>query len=132
MHEAHASTTGRAAISLIALEGLPEVQAGADLEALLVAPLRRLDPPLVRFDVLVVAQKIVSKAENRFVDLAAISPSARARELALVTGKDPRLLEAILAESTEVLLRLRDGREVAFDMGEETSPLLVYLARPRT
>jgi coenzyme F420-0:L-glutamate ligase/coenzyme F420-1:gamma-L-glutamate ligase len=103
MHEDHVSTTGRAAISLITLEGLPEVQAGADLAALLVAPLRRLDPPLVRFDVLVVAQKIVSKAENRFVDLAAVSPTARARELAIVTGKDARLLEAILSESTEVL-----------------------------
>src|SRR5262245_9097704 len=103
MHEGHVSTTGSEAISLIALRGLPEVQAGVDLEALLAAPLRRLDPPLARFDVLVIAQKIVSKAENRFVDLASVTPSPRARELALVTGKDARLLEAILAESTEVL-----------------------------
>ena len=103
MHEDHTSTTGSAAIRLIALPGLPEVQAGADLGALLAAPLGLLDPPLVRFDVLVVAQKIVSKAENRLVDLASVTPSARARELALVTGKDARLVEAILAESTEVL-----------------------------
>ena len=103
MHEDHASAAGSGAIRLIALPGLPEVQAGADLGALLASPLRDLDPPLVRYDVLVVAQKIVSKAEHRFVDLASVTPSARAHELARVTGKDARLVEVILAESTEVL-----------------------------
>jgi coenzyme F420-0:L-glutamate ligase/coenzyme F420-1:gamma-L-glutamate ligase len=54
-------------------------------------------------DILVVAQKIVSKAEDRFVDLNAVEVSARALELAEVTRKDPRLVELVLSESTEVL-----------------------------
>ncbi len=54
-------------------------------------------------DVLVLAQKIVSKSENRFVDLAAVKPSAKAQELASVCDKDARLVQLILDESTEVL-----------------------------
>jgi len=54
-------------------------------------------------DVLVLAQKIVSKSENRFVDLAAVKPSARAQELASACDKDARLVQLILDESTEVL-----------------------------
>jgi len=103
MHRTDAPGRQPDAISLIALAGLPEVEPGADLAALIADRLRSLEPPLARFDVLVVAQKIVSKAENRFVDLAAVTPSVRAQELAAVTGKDARLVEAILAESTEVL-----------------------------
>jgi coenzyme F420-0:L-glutamate ligase/coenzyme F420-1:gamma-L-glutamate ligase len=105
MHRPDAPTARQQgdAISLIALPGLPEVEPGADLAELLADRLRSLEPPLARFDVLVVAQKIVSKAENRFLNLAAVTPSARAHELALVTGKDARLVEAILAESAEVL-----------------------------
>jgi coenzyme F420-0:L-glutamate ligase/coenzyme F420-1:gamma-L-glutamate ligase len=59
-------------------------------------------------DVIVVAQKIVSKCENAYVDLEHIEPSARALELAGATGKDPRLVEAILQDASEVL-RARDG-----------------------
>ncbi|MFQ5985502.1 MAG: coenzyme F420-0:L-glutamate ligase, partial [Alphaproteobacteria bacterium] len=63
---------------------------------------------LVSGDVLVIAQKIVSKAEDRYVDLGQVTPSARARELARRCDKDPRLVELILSESTEVL-RCRPG-----------------------
>ena len=59
-------------------------------------------------DILVLAQKIVSKSEGRLVNLAGISPSERARELALQTEKDPRLIEVVLSESKEVL-RTRPG-----------------------
>jgi coenzyme F420-0:L-glutamate ligase/coenzyme F420-1:gamma-L-glutamate ligase len=52
---------------------------------------------------LLVCQKIVSKSENRFVDLAAVQPSARAQELAIRCGKDARLVEIILRESTDVV-----------------------------
>ena len=52
---------------------------------------------------LVIAQKIVSKAEDRSVDLATVTPSARAVELAAEVGKDPRLVEVILSESTRVV-----------------------------
>ena len=86
-------------ISYRAVHGFAEVAAGDDLAALLVAAL----PDAANNDVLVVAQKIVSKAEDRSVDLNAVSPSARAQELAGLTGKDPRLVELILAESSEVL-----------------------------
>jgi coenzyme F420-0:L-glutamate ligase/coenzyme F420-1:gamma-L-glutamate ligase len=59
-------------------------------------------------DVLVVAQKIVSKAEDRFVALATVTPSARATEIAGETGKDPRLVEVILSESKRVVRTRRD------------------------
>jgi coenzyme F420-0:L-glutamate ligase/coenzyme F420-1:gamma-L-glutamate ligase len=106
--DASAGIARTATIRLIALPGLPEVEPGIDLGALLAERLRSIDPPLEPFDVLVVAQKIVSKAEGRFLDLGSVVPSARAEELALVTGKDARLVEAILAESAEVL-RARPG-----------------------
>lgn len=72
--------------------------------------LARLAPPvrLVDGDVLVLAQKIVSKAEGRFVDLATVTPSHRAREIAAIVQKDPRLCELVLRESREVL-RARPG-----------------------
>jgi coenzyme F420-0:L-glutamate ligase/coenzyme F420-1:gamma-L-glutamate ligase len=86
-------------ISFNALQGMTEVAAGDDLAALLAAAM----PAVAERDLLVVAQKIVSKAEGRSVDLNAVSPSPRAQELAGLTGKDPRLVELILAESSEVL-----------------------------
>lgn len=89
-------------ISFNALQGLTEVGAGDDLAALLAAAM----PPVANKDILVVAQKIVSKAEARSVDLNTVSPSPRAQELATITGKDPRLVELILAESSDVLRAL--------------------------
>jgi coenzyme F420-0:L-glutamate ligase/coenzyme F420-1:gamma-L-glutamate ligase len=89
-------------ISFNALQGLAEVGAGDDLAALLAAAM----PPVANKDILVVAQKIVSKAEARSVDLNTVSPSPRAQELATITGKDPRLVELILAESSDVLRAL--------------------------
>lgn len=88
---------------LHALEGLPEVSPGDDLPRLVGAALDRAGIALERGDALVVAQKVVSKSEGRLVDLADVVPSARAVELAAVTGKDARLVELILAESTQVL-----------------------------
>jgi coenzyme F420-0:L-glutamate ligase/coenzyme F420-1:gamma-L-glutamate ligase len=86
-------------VELIALPGLPLVRPGDDLAALI----RAAAPPLVDGDVVVVAQKIVSKAEGRFVDLAAVTPSPEAVRLAAVTDKDPRLVHLILGESERVL-----------------------------
>jgi coenzyme F420-0:L-glutamate ligase/coenzyme F420-1:gamma-L-glutamate ligase len=85
-------------ISIVPLPGIGEVEPGADVAALL-AP--GLDPRAG--DVLVVTQKIVSKAENRFVCLADVRPGAEARRLAGITGKDSRLVELVLAESTAIL-----------------------------
>lgn len=91
------------ALSLTALPGIPLLGAGDDLPALLAEALARIGPAPHEHDVLVVAQKVVSKAEDRFVDLAAVTPSARAVRLAARVGKDPRLVELVLAESAEVL-----------------------------
>jgi coenzyme F420-0:L-glutamate ligase/coenzyme F420-1:gamma-L-glutamate ligase len=85
------------------LTGLPAVEAGDDLAALLLGALRRAGLTLADGDVLVVAQKVVSKAEGRFVDLATVVASPEAARLAGVTGKDPRLVQVILDQSRAVL-----------------------------
>lgn len=92
-----------ASFSLVALEGIPEVRAGDDLAAGILGALRCAGLALAARDVLVVAQKIVSKAEGRLVDLAEVTPSPRAVELAAVTGKNARLVEVILSESHSVV-----------------------------
>ena len=86
-----------------ALSGLPPVRPGDDPGALLADALARARESLRDGDVVVVAQKIVSKAEGRTVRLADVVPSPRALELAARTEKDPRAVEAILGESVEVV-----------------------------
>lgn len=92
-------------LTLSALEGMPMVGSGDDLAALIVAAVGRSGLVPADGDVFVVTQKVVSKAEGRFVDLAGIVPSARAMELADEVGKDPRLVEVVLSESSEVVRR---------------------------
>ena len=103
-------TTGAPAARLeaIALPGLPLVRPGDDLAALIRGALARAGLTLAAGDVLVVAQKIVSKAEGRLVRLDTVRPSVEARRLAKRAGKDPRLVEIILSESRAVL-RVRDN-----------------------
>jgi len=95
-------------LTLVALPGIPEVKRDADLAELLHAAIKRAGRTLESGDVVVVAQKIVSKAEGRFVRLAEVTPSARALELAPIAGKDPRMVELMLRESREVL-RVKPG-----------------------
>jgi coenzyme F420-0:L-glutamate ligase/coenzyme F420-1:gamma-L-glutamate ligase len=95
-------------LTLTALPGIPEVSPGARLVELLLAATRGAGERLAAGDVLVVAQKIVSKAEGRMVRLAEITPSPEARELAQAADKDPRLAELILRESRAVL-RVKPG-----------------------
>lgn len=90
-------------ITISALEDVPLVKPGDDLAALLIDSLVRLGWIPSPHDVLVVAQKIVSKAEGRLLDLSTIQPSERATALADETEKDPRQVEAVLSESQEVL-----------------------------
>lgn len=90
-------------LELIALSDLPLVAAGDDLAELIANALQKSDLQLDDHDVLVVAQKIVSKAEDRLVDLATVVPSEQAQRRAGETGKDPRLLELILRESVRVV-----------------------------
>lgn len=94
-------------LRLLPLHGLPRVAPGNNLAALLRKRLLALAPE--DGDALVVAQKIVSKAENRYVNLAEVTPSERALELAAETRKDPRLVELILAQAKRVV---RHGPEV--------------------
>lgn len=90
-------------LAITALQGLPGVHPGDDLAALLITALDRNAIVPRPGDILVVAQKIVSKAEGRYLDLAQMKPSPRALELAAITRKDPHLIEAILSQSTEVI-----------------------------
>ncbi|MYM64019.1 coenzyme F420-0:L-glutamate ligase [Pseudomaricurvus sp. HS19] len=90
-------------LSFHPIQGLPEVHAGDQLLPLLEAGLLSSQLQLEDGDVLVLAQKIVSKAEGRAVDLASVTPGAEARRLAAICHKDPRLVELILQESSAVL-----------------------------
>jgi coenzyme F420-0:L-glutamate ligase/coenzyme F420-1:gamma-L-glutamate ligase len=91
------------ALSFLPLPGLPVVQPGDDLAALIIDALRAANLQPQAGDILAVTQKIVSKAEGRMRRLAEVRPSPRARELAQQCAKDPRLVELILEESNEVL-----------------------------
>jgi coenzyme F420-0:L-glutamate ligase/coenzyme F420-1:gamma-L-glutamate ligase len=91
------------ALTIAPLPGIAEIRPGDDLGAELAGAIVRTGIALAPYDVLVVAQKVVSKAENRYVDLHAVQASPRAHELAAITGKDARFVELVLGESTEVL-----------------------------
>jgi len=93
---------------LTSLPGIPFVHPGDDLVSIILTSLHQAGISLVDGDILVLAQKIVSKAEGRLVDLAHVAPSEAAIKLAAATEKDPRLVELILRESNEVL-RSRPG-----------------------
>jgi coenzyme F420-0:L-glutamate ligase/coenzyme F420-1:gamma-L-glutamate ligase len=95
-------------LEVFALTGLPFIKAGDDLVELIASSLKLNEVEPQTQDVLVVAQKIVSKAEGRMADLATIKPSAQAIALAADVGKDPRLVEIILSESVRVV-RARRG-----------------------
>lgn len=101
--------TQPARLELVALAGVPVVAKGDDLAALAIQALARSNLRLQEHDVLVVAQKIVSKAEGRMVELNSVEPSARAVELAREINKDPRLVELILSETQRIV---RSGPDV--------------------
>lgn len=91
-------------ITIHPLGGIGEVGAGADLAACLGSALADAGLlPLDAGDILVITQKIVSKAEGRLIDLATVTPGAEAMRLAAITGKDARLVELVLAESSAVV-----------------------------
>lgn len=100
--------TAHTRVELIAIPALPDFEAGDDLASLIVAAAAAASIAMVSGDIVVVAQKIVSKCENAFVDLSTVEPSERAREIARITAKDARLVEVILADAAEVL-RAREG-----------------------
>jgi coenzyme F420-0:L-glutamate ligase/coenzyme F420-1:gamma-L-glutamate ligase len=91
-----------AEVRILSVHGIPEVHAGDDLPAMIVDAARAAGG-VVEGDVLVVTQKVVSKAEGRIVDLAAITPGAFARSLAEQWDKDARQVEVVLAESKRIV-----------------------------
>ncbi len=88
---------------VIGVPGLPEVESGDDLSSLILRAAYAAAMPLRAFDILVVAQKVVSKAEGRTVRLSDIAPGAEALRLAAECNKDPRAVEVILSETKRVV-----------------------------
>jgi coenzyme F420-0:L-glutamate ligase/coenzyme F420-1:gamma-L-glutamate ligase len=99
-------------ICIYGLEGIPEVKPGDDLAKLIVEAAERNGVEIMDDDVIVVSQKIVSKAENRLVRLRDITPSSFALNLAEAEGKDPRLVELILREAKRIV-RVKNGHIIA-------------------
>jgi coenzyme F420-0:L-glutamate ligase / coenzyme F420-1:gamma-L-glutamate ligase len=94
-------------LSAVAVDGLPEVSAGDDLAALIAGALREQHNELVQGDVLVIAHKVVSKAEGRTRSLSEVQPGDEAHRLAGELGKDPRAVQVVLDESRQVLRAAR-------------------------
>ncbi len=94
---------GAPELRIIGLGGLPDVKPGDDVAALICDAAERQGTPPAAGDLLIVTQKIVSKAEGRVVDLAEVEPGAEALRLAQETEKDPRLAELILRESRRIV-----------------------------
>jgi len=94
-------------LSASALDGLPEIAPGDDLAGLIAERLGDDPGPLAEGDVLVIAHKVVSKAEGRLRSLADATPSTRAEALAARFGKDPRQVQVVLDEAAEVLRAAR-------------------------
>jgi coenzyme F420-0:L-glutamate ligase/coenzyme F420-1:gamma-L-glutamate ligase len=96
-------TVNEQQITLAAIPGIPLIRAGDDLAEILLERMGRAGMAVQHGDVLVICQKIVSKAEGRLVPLSEVAPSAEALALAAETGKDARLVELILRESRAIL-----------------------------
>ncbi len=92
-----------AQLSLFAAPNLPVIRPGDDLGALIVASLEGAERPLADGDVVVVAQKVISKVENRLARLDLVQAGPEALELARRIGKDPRLVQLVLDESLRVV-----------------------------
>jgi coenzyme F420-0:L-glutamate ligase/coenzyme F420-1:gamma-L-glutamate ligase len=105
------------ALAVWPLPGIPRVSPGDELAALLIASMAAAGLAPEDGDIVVVAQKIVSKAEGRLVDLAKVTPSPRAKALSAITGKPPALVETVLSESDEVLRAKRNVIVVAHRLG---------------
>ena len=95
-------------LSFSGVDGIPMVQPGDDIVTFIHNGLTDMDEKFKDNDVVVIAQKIISKAENRYLDLTTVSPGEEARRIALEVDKDPRKVQAILDESKEVV-RSRPG-----------------------
>ncbi len=90
-------------IEIIAVAGIPEVRSGDRLGDLIATACQAQETPIEHCDVVVVTQKVVSKAEGRVVKLSSVKPSALACQFADGSGRDPRLVELVLRESRAIV-----------------------------
>jgi coenzyme F420-0:L-glutamate ligase/coenzyme F420-1:gamma-L-glutamate ligase len=90
-------------VTLIPIDGLPEIRPGDDLVGLLLDAIRTSGGPFEQGDVLALAQKVVSKAEGRIRKLADVVPGAEAARMAAESGKDARALQAVLDETARIV-----------------------------
>src|SRR5476649_2908564 len=92
-----------ARLEIFAIPGMPMVRVGDDLPSLIADAAEAAGLALHDRDVVVLAQKIVSKAEGRTVDLATVTPTPEAIALAAEVGKDPKIVQVVLSESVRVV-----------------------------
>ena len=97
------TTNPQATLNIIPLQGIPLVQPGDDIGELIDHSLQRTGVDVLDGDIFVIAQKIISKAENRHVNLETVQPSTHSCAVAADCHKDPRLVEVILRESCEII-----------------------------
>lgn len=95
-------------ISIIPIPGVPQIHPGDDLTALLLKAIDEADIGVKDGDVLVICQKVVSKAEGAVIDLKTIEPSPFAQQTAALWEKDPRMVEVVLRESSRIV-RMKNG-----------------------
>jgi len=95
-------------IELFPVAGIPFIQPNDSLAEIILSQLQKMGKPLAAGDIVVIAQKVVSKEEGRLVALSTVKPSAQAEELALVVDKDPRVVQVILDDSNAII-RSRRG-----------------------
>ncbi len=91
-------------VEIIPVTGLPEIQEGDALAPMILEAIEASGAKIRDRDILVLAQKIVSKAEGRLLDLNSVEPSREALDIANRDGRDPRLVEAVLRESNEIVV----------------------------
>jgi coenzyme F420-0:L-glutamate ligase / coenzyme F420-1:gamma-L-glutamate ligase len=104
-------------LALMAVPDFPLVEPGCELASMICDTCRRAGIALDDGDVVVIAQKIVSKAEGRYVNLSDVTPSAEAKALAIQLKKDPRLVELVLSESTQIIRARNNVLIVAHRLG---------------
>ncbi len=95
-------------ISIIGVQGIPDIQKGDDLAEIILDRIRRQKDELLDHDILVISQKVVSKAEGQTILLDDVRPSGFSRQISKDLQRDPRLVEVILNESKKVI-RMRTG-----------------------
>lgn len=98
----------KARIEIIPIPVIPDIKAGDKLDIIILESLNNANEFLSEGDIVVVAQKVISKAEGRLVDLKLVNPSEKSLQIAKQNDKDPRLIELILNESVDIL-RLARG-----------------------